>query len=236
MNRITIITKLRAIAAIAPAILIVVGLVLAGALYAFGQAPRTLYDGPYLAARAADGMEAALFKMDWGRTQPDGAQIVVDQQRRFVSWVDTAHSHADSQDQIDSLHKIADASVPIFDSLRKAGPNDDSVEPGMRNLEGMVADLISADEASMMTAVTRAESQARIMVIVAIAGVIIVPWICFVVFYRASGAASTHLRELRAQFNIVQDRDEPSGPELRKIDESLTVLGFPKPNPMLAEE
>ena len=236
MNRITIITKLRAIAAITPAILIVVGLAVAGALYAFGEAPRALYDGPYLSARAADGMEAALFKMDWGRTQQDGAQIVLDQQRRFVSWVDTARAHADTQEQIDSLHKIADASVPIFDSLRKAAPNDDSVEPGMRNLEGMVADLISADEASMMNMAARAESQARIMVIVAIAGVIVVPWICFVAFYRSSGVAGVQLHEIRANFTILDDRGEATAPELRKIDESLAALGFPKPNPMLAEE
>ena len=236
MNRITIITKLRAIAAIAPAILIVVGLVVAGALYAFGEAPRALYDSQYLSARAADGMEAALFKMDWGRTQQDGSQIVLDQQRRFVSWVDTARAHADSQEQIDSLHKIADASVPIFDSLRKAAPNDDSVEPGMRNLEGMVADLISADEASILAMVSRAESLARVMVIVAIAGVIVVPWICFVGFYRTSSAAAAQLREIRANLNILDERGETTAPELRKIDESLTALGFPKPNPMLAEE
>jgi hypothetical protein len=236
MNRITIITKLRAVAAIAPAILIIVGLAIAGAFYVFGATPRALYDTQYMSARAADGMEAALFKMDWGRTQADGGQIVMDQQRRFVSWVDSARAHADSQDQLDTIQKIAAASVPVFDSLRKAAPGDDTVEPAVRNLEGLVADLSSADEASMLAVVARAESSARVMLIVAVAGVIILPWVCFVALYRMSGAAGAELREIRRNFTALDDRGEATAPEFRKIDESLAALGFAKPNPMLAEE
>jgi hypothetical protein len=236
MNRITIITKLRAIAAITPAILLIVALIAGGAFYVFGATPRAIYDTQYVAARASDGMESALFKMDWGRNQPDGGQIVVDQQRRFVSWVDTARARADSDEQLDRIQKIAAASVPVFDSLRKAAPGDDSVEPSLQNLEGLVADLSSADEASMLTVASRAESEARILILIVIVGAIVVPWACFVAFFRMSGQAGDDLREMRRNFTTIADRGAADAPELRLIDERLTNLGFPPPNPMLAEE
>lgn len=236
MNRVTIITKLRAVAAIAPALLLLVGLAIAGAFFIFGATPRAIYENQYLSARAADGMEAALFKMDWGRAQPDGTQIVLDQQRRFVSWVDTARSHADSQEQLDRIQKIAEASPPVFDALRKAAPGDDTVEPSMRNLEGLVADLSSTDEASILALVTRSESKAQVMMIVTIVGVIVVPWLCFIAIFRTSGAIAADLREIRRNFTKLDDRGAADAPELHAIDEGLAHLGFPKPNPMLAEE
>jgi hypothetical protein len=236
MNRITIITKLRAVAAITPAVVLIVALIAAGAFYIFGATPRAIYETQYASARAADGMESALFKMDWGRNQPDGGQIVVDQQRRFVSWVDTARARADSEEQLDRLQKIAAASVPVFDSLRKAAPGDESVEPSMQNLEGLVADLSSADEASMLTVASRAESQARLLILILIVGAIVVPWVCFVAFFRMSGQAGENLREMRRNCTTLADRGAADAPELKSIDERLTQLGFPPPNPMLAEE
>lgn len=235
MNRITIITKLRAVAAFTPAVLLIVALIVGGAIYVFGTMPRAIYDTQYASARAADGMESALFKMDWGRNQPDGGQIVVDQQRRFVSWVDTARARADSQEQLDRLQKIAAASVPVFDSLRKAAPGDDTVEPSVQNLEGLVADLSSADEASMLAVASRAESEARILILIVIVGAIVVPWACFIAFFRMSGQAGEDLREMRRSFATVADR-EAVGQELKSIDKRLTHLGFPPPNPMLADE
>jgi hypothetical protein len=236
MNRITIITKLRAVAAITPAVLLIVAIIAGGAFYVFGATPRAIYETQYMAARAADGMESALFKMDWGRNQPDGGQIVVDQQRRFVSWVDTARARADSQEQVDRIQKIAAASVPVFDSLRKAAPDDQSVEPSMQNLEGLVADLSSADEASILVVASRAESEARILIVIMIVGAIVVPWACFVAFFRISGQAGGDLREMRRNLTTLADRGGAAAPELKSIDERLTNLGFPPPNPMLAEE
>ncbi len=236
MNRITIITKLRAVAAITPAVLLIVALIAAGAFYVFGATPRAIYETQYASARAADGMQAALFKMDWGRNQPDGGQIVVDQQRRFVSWVDTARAHADSQEQLDRIQKIAVASVPVFDSLRKAAPDDESVEPSMQNLEGLVADLSSTDEASILTVAARAESEARILIVIVIAGAIVVPWACYVAFFTMSGQAAEDLREMRRSFTALADHGAAEAPELGSIDERLEHLGFPRPNPMLADQ
>jgi hypothetical protein len=236
MNRITIITKLRAVAAITPAVLLIVALIAAGGFYIFGATPRAIYENQYMAARAADGMESALFKMDWGRNQPDGGQIVVDQQRRFVSWVDTARARADSEEQLDRIQKIAAASVPVFDSLRKAAPGDESIEPSVQNLEGLVADLSNADEASMLAVASRAESEARLLILIVIVGAIVLPWACFVAFFRISGRAAENLREIRRNFTALSDRGATEGPELKSIDERLAHFGFPPPNPMLAEE
>ena len=67
MNNLTIVTRLRFAAAITPAILLIVALVVTGSLHDFGGAPRDIYDNQYAASRAAQGMENALYKMDWGR-------------------------------------------------------------------------------------------------------------------------------------------------------------------------
>jgi len=236
MNKITIITKLRAVAAITPAVLLIVALVMGGGFYVFGATPRAIYDTQYLSARAADGMESALFKMDWGRNQPDGCQIVIDQQRRFASWVDTARARADSQGQLDRIQKIAAAAVPVFDSLRKAAPGDDTLEPSLQNLEGLVADLSSADEASILAVASRAESEAQILIVIVIVGAIAVPWACFLAFYKMSGKAGEKLREMRQNFTALAERGAAGAPELESIDERLARLGFPRPNPMLANE
>src|SRR5712671_4674027 len=84
MNQLTIVTKLRLMAAIAPAILLLLALFLAEGFYIFGGIPRSIIDNQYASVRAAEGMDNSLFKMDWGRSQPDGPQIVLDQTRRFI--------------------------------------------------------------------------------------------------------------------------------------------------------
>ncbi len=65
MNNLTIVTKLRFTAAIAPAILLLAAAVIVGAFHFFGTVPGEIYENEYAAARAAEGMENALYKMDW---------------------------------------------------------------------------------------------------------------------------------------------------------------------------
>ena len=97
MNNLTIVTKIRFIAAIAPAILLLAAAAIAGAFHVFGTAPREIYENEYAAARSAQGMENALYKMDWGRTQTDASQIVMDQQRGFISEIEVARQHIGSR-------------------------------------------------------------------------------------------------------------------------------------------
>ena len=60
-----------------------------------------------------------------------------------------------------------------------------------------------------------------------------VPWICFAVIVSLSGNLYKELKEIRRHAEALSER-EPSY-DIKALDESLTKLGFAKPNPMLAE-
>ena len=233
MNNLTIVTKLRFMAALAPAILLLVAAVIAGAFHVFGTAPREIHENEYAAARAAEGMENALYKMDWGRMQPDASQIVMDQQRGFISDIEIARDHIGSREQAERIEKIANDAHPLFDAMRTASPSDDSLEPRMRELEGSVADLMSLDDAALIAVASGAESQARTMIAIAVVALVAIPWICFAVIAGLLGNLYKELKEMRRHVEALSDR-EPCI-DTKTLDESLTNLGFPKPNPMLAE-
>ncbi len=235
MNNLTIVTKLRFMAALAPAILLLAAALIAGAFQVFGTAPREIYENEYAAARAAQEMEDALYKMDWGRTQPDASQIVLDQQRGFISEIEIARSHIAGREQAERIEKIANDARPLFDALRAAEPGDDSLEPRVRDLEGTVADLMSLDDAALLAVAAGAESQARIMIAIAIVGLVVVPWICFLVIARLSAALYSELKEMRRRLDALAEHEPTPSDEARALDQSLSRLGFPKPNPMLAE-
>ncbi len=240
MTKITVITKLRFLAALAPVVLLIATPFFALAFYGFGAIPAELQDNQYLAVQAARGMETALYKMDWGRTQPDGLQIVKDQERGFVGWVDTARSRASTQAQLDAIEKIAEAANPVFDAMRQAAPGDDSIEPRLRDLQGLVSELIAADDSAMMSIAGRAEARARTMIFLTVATTVIVPWLCLIAILRMSAHANAALREIRHVVERIADRTgaaavEGLAKDLSLIDQKLTELGYPKPNPMLAE-
>jgi hypothetical protein len=235
MNNLTIVTRLRFIAAIAPAILLLAAAAIAGAFHLFGTAPREIYENEYAAARSAQEMENALYKMDWGRTQPDSSQIVMDQQRGFIAAIDSARLHIGSREQAERIEKIANDARPLFDALRSAPPGDDSQEPRLRDLQGAVAELMSLDDAALVAVASSAESQARTMIAITIVGLVVVPWVCFVVIFRLSGGLYGALKEMRRHTDALAERAQPPSDDVRALDESLSHLGFQKPNPMLAE-
>ncbi len=235
MNNLTIVTKLRFMAAIAPAILLLAAAVIAGAFHVFGTLPRELHENEYAAARAAQGMETALYKMDWGRTQPDASQIVMDQQRGFISEIEIARQHIGSREQAESIEKIANDARPLFDAMRTASPGDDSLEPKLRDLQGTVADLMSLDDAAVIAVANSAESQARTMIAITIVALVAIPWICFAVIASLTGNLYKELKEMRRQVNDVAEHGPTPTNDISTLDEALTKLGFPKPNPMLAE-
>ena len=235
MNNLTIVTKLRFVAALAPAILLIAAAVIAGAFHVFGTLPHEIHDNEYAAERAAQGMETALYKMDWGRTQPDASQIVIDQQRGFISEIEIVRQHIGSREQAELIEKIANDARPLFDALRTASPSDDSLEPKLRDLQGKVADLISLDDAAVIEVADGAESQARLMIAITIVALVVVPWICFVVITRLSGNLYKELKEMRRRVGDLAELAPPPSDDISALDEALTKLGFPKPNPMLAE-
>jgi hypothetical protein len=235
MNNLTIVTKLRFVAALAPAILLIAAVAVAGAFHVFGTLPHEIHDNEYAAERAAQGMETALYKMDWGRTQPDASQIVMDQQRGFISEIEIARQHIASREQAELVEKIANDALPLFDAMRTASPSDDSLEPKLRDLQGKVAELISVDDAAVIAVADRAESQARLMIAIAIVALVVVPWICFVVIASLSSNLYKELKEMRRRVDDLAERAPTLSDDISTLDDALTKLGFPKPNPMLAE-
>ena len=222
-------------AALAPAILLLAAAMIVGAFHFFGTLPRELYENEYAAARAAEGMEDALYKMDWGRSQPDASQIVMDQQRGFISEIEIARNHIGSREQAERIEKIANDARPLFDALRTASPSDDSLEPRLRELQGTVADLMSLDDAALITVASTAESQSRMMIAITIAALVAVPWICFAVIVSLSGNLYKELKEMRRHVKSLSEHEPTPSNDTKALDQSLTSLGFPKPNPMLAE-
>jgi hypothetical protein len=235
MNNLTITTKLRFVAALAPAFLIIVAAVIVGAFHFFGTMTRAIHDNQYAASRSAEGMETALYKMDWGRSQQDSSQIILDQQRGFIAEIETARAHMGSREQAERIEKIANDAKPLFEAMRSAQPGDDSLEPRLRDLQGTVADLMSVDDEMLLAAAANAESTARTMIAITIVGVVVIPWICFFVIARLTGRLHAELREIRRRFDALAERAQVPGDDARAVDEALTELGFRKPNPMLAE-
>lgn len=235
MNNLTIVSKLRFMAALAPAILLVAAALIAWAFHVFGSMPQAINQNEYAAARAAAEMQDALFKMDWGRTQPDASQIVMDQQRGFISEIEIARLHIASTEQAERIEKIANDARPLFDALRTAAPGDDSLEPKLRDLEGTIADLMSVDDAALLAVASNAEAQSRTMIAITIVALVAVPWICFVVIASLSRNLYQELKEMRRHVDALAEHDQTPSEDVRALDESLTTLGFQKPNPMLAE-
>jgi hypothetical protein len=236
MNRVTIVTRLRFAAAIAPAILLIAAPILALVFYGFGEMPSALYQNEYSALRAANGMQIAIYRMDWGRAQPDGAEIVLDQQRRFATWVGTAQSHIATRQQAELLDRITNHAKPLFDQMRQAGPGDGSFEPRLRDLQGMVADLINADDEVLTSVSAIAMSRARTMIALALVAGVAIPWVCFAWLAALTSRLHRRLREMRHRVESLGERAGAPPPEdLRALDSALAELGFPKPNPMLAE-
>ncbi len=119
--------------------------------------------------------------------------------------------------------------------MRTASPSDDSLEPKLRDLQSAVADLVSVDDAAVIAVANSAESQARIMIAITIVALVAIPWICFVVIARLSGNLYKELKEMRRRVDDLAEHAPTPSDDISILDESLTNLGFPKPNPMLAE-
>ncbi len=234
MTRVTIVTKLRLIAAIAPAVLLIASLYIAGGIYVLGRLPLALYENQYSALRAANGMDNALYKMDWGRSQPDGKQIIEDQQRRFVDWIGTARDRARNREEADRIEKIAHAANPLFDKMRKS-PGDDTIEAQVRDVESLIIDLISTEEGEMNAEAALTESESRTLIALLLGAGIVIPWACFAALAWMTAGARAKLREIRSRVENLAERVPPPSADLDAIDAALTELGFPKPNPMLAE-
>ncbi len=238
MSNITIVTKIRFLAAIAPLVLAVVSPLAALAFSAFGSLPAAMNEEEIAALRDAQGLDNALYKMEWGRTQPNGLQIVLDQQRRFADLSDSATRHVYTAEQRDMVEALAQASKPILDDFRSANPHDEAMNARMRDLHTMITELQNADDSALATAAESSSIQAReFRVLILIAG-LGVPIVCLALIWRLTGTAWTALHSMRDHLERISERpaarDAAMAADLEAVGEALTGLGFPKPDPMLA--
>lgn len=240
MANITVVSKIRLLAGIAPAILLIASPVLALALIAFGNIPSDIRDDQLAAFKYAQGLDSALYKMEWGRTQPDGAQIVLDQQRRFADVLDSASEHIDTAEQRDRLAALAQAAKPTLDAFRHADPHDETENARMRDLHAMVTELENADETAIDQSADTARTRARQFAALAIIAGVAVPIGCFAILWRIIQGVRTELRSMRTELEGISDNPSAKEPSLARsisaIDAALERLGFPKPNPMLADQ
>jgi hypothetical protein len=240
MANFTVVSKIRFLAGFAPLILLIVSPLLALAFIQFGNIPADIRDEQVSAIKYADGLDAALYKMEWGRFQPDGVQIIVDQQRRFADYLDSAAHHLYTDEQRAKVEALAQEAKPTLDAFRHADPHDDAMNAKMRDLHVMVSDLENADDAALEQYSEAARSRARQLLVVVIAAGIVIPMICFALIWQLTQSIRAGLRTIRTEVENVADVPGAKDPVIARmieaIDQALTRLGLPKPNPMLSDE
>jgi hypothetical protein len=239
MTRITIVSKIRFFAVAAPIILLAAAAYVSGGLYLLGGAIDRLHERELAAMRAAHEMQDALYEMQWARSQPDGQQILIDQRRAFAHWLGFSQDLAESDDQRRILTAIAQQTDPVFELLRKAPPGDEEAERKARDLHARISDLVSADDSLILELGAASRREARTLIAITLVCGIAIPWLAFFAILWLGNRLSAGLRSIRQNFDAVTARQAratvPEGSEFPAIDDTLARLGFPKPNPMLAE-
>jgi len=125
----------------------------------------------------------------------------------------------------------------LFEQLKDSSPRDESVNRQARELHARINDLIGADDAVLLQlAAAQRHAATVLMAVIAIGGVAI-PWLGFAAVYITGGRIRDALRTIRQTLESLSARDAGAAPahDFDAIDRALESLGFPKPNPMLAE-
>jgi len=235
MRTLKIVTRLRLAGALAPALLLLATPVLAISFYGFGATPAYLYENQIAALRAAQDMDVTLYRMEWARTQPDGDQVVKDQQRSFVSLLASARDDIETEQQAIKIEAIAKLAEPLFEDLRSVLTDDEALAPRIRELHQLVTDLVSTDLGSLLAVASRAQSHAWWMILLAGFAGLFVPWSGLALVIWMSGRLDGALRAIRGEIKSADDGVKQPAAALKAIDAILTPLGYPKPDPKLAE-
>lgn len=238
----SIASKIRLVAAAAPILLLIAAPFLLGGILSFGQSIDLLRERSLTAMRAAQGMTLALYEIESSATRPDGAQIMTDQTRQFVHWLELAGDRAETGEQRREVAAIARQADSVFLDLRGASPTavrDEAMARRLGELHGQISDLIGADDNVVLEAGNRARQQAIRLGVVAAVTMVLVPWLAFAMLARMTGRLRGRLRMLRDQVEKLAWRSEQAGSAadsgLKGLDELLAALGHPKPNPMLEQ-
>ncbi|MFZ0890683.1 MAG: hypothetical protein WA005_19765, partial [Candidatus Binataceae bacterium] len=142
-------------------------------------------------------------------------------------------------DQRDLVGAIAAQAEPVFEQIKNSSPRDETVNRQARELHARINDLAGADDVVML-ALAAAQHRAAnsLIAVLAVAGVAI-PWLGFAALYVTGGRIRDALRAIRQSLENVSAHPAAAASavqaDLLAIDTALESLGFPKPNPMLAE-
>jgi len=239
MTNVTVITKVRFLAGLAAFILLIASPLLALGFLQYGNIPSDLKDEQLAAIKYAQGLDAALYQMEWGRLQPDGVQIVVDQQRRFADYLDSAAGHVYTTEQRAKLDALAQAAKPTLDAYRHADPHDVVIAAKMLDLHTKVTDLENADEGALDQYADAVKARGRQLAALAVVAGVLIPMTCFALLWGLTSNARTDLRAMRTGLESIAESPAAKETSVARVvtglDQALARLGFPKPNPMLAE-
>ncbi len=238
MVRIAVVTRIRFLALIAPLVMLLAAPFIAGGLYVFGGQIDSMRDRELTALRAAREMEVALYQMEWARTQHDRDQILIDQQRAFAHWLDLARDHAETSEQGQIITAIEQDADPLFGLLRSTAPGDENADRMARNLRARISDLIGAGDQVLIDLAAASRRAATRLIVVTLVAAVAIPWLCFAALYAAGGTLKAELRSMRDCAEHLRDRPAAAltaDEDFNSIDQSLARLGFPRPDPMLAD-
>jgi len=237
----SVVMRLRIVAAAVPLVLIVAVPYLEVGLYTLGQSIEIARGRALAASDAAQGMEVALYRIQWGLGRSDGGQIVADQRRQFGYWLEVAPDRAESDEQRRLIASIGEQASALFGQMRPAagGGRDEATDRAILDLHAAISDLITADDTMLIRASERAQRQAGNLIVVALVAMVLIPWLAYAAIHRASGRLASGLRAIRQHLEKLTvrlaDTALPADADLAAIDEALGKLGYRKPNPMLAE-
>ncbi len=233
--RATIVTRLRILAVIAPVVLLLTAPFVMRGFYTFGDAIANLREHTLRARDAAHGMELALYQIESSPNHPEADEILLDQTRQFAHWLDLAQDRSETDRQRRQVAEVAQTADPVLRQLRTSGLSllrDPTFNGGLRELHAKINDLIAADDTTLIVDSEEAKLQANHLSIVAVITMLVVPWLTFIGQWRTCGRLNSSLRAARRQ---VEAAAAGAREELAALDTNLAELGYPKPDPRLAE-
>ena len=125
MANVTVVSKIRFLAGIAPVILLIASPLLALAFLEFGNVPSDLRDEQLAALKYAQGLDAALYKMEWGRTNPMACKSSSTSSAASPTSSIPRSIMSTPHEQRAKLGALAQAAKPTLDAFRHADPHDE---------------------------------------------------------------------------------------------------------------
>src|SRR5216683_2296592 len=115
----------------------------------------------------------------------------------------------------------------LTDELRQIGSSgriDEELERRMRELHGLVNDLIAADDATILAAASRTQAEARRLTALLLVITVVFPWLGFAIVMVLTSRLQRSLHSIRQSLERLGQRAQAAShdADLKQIDDSLT--------------